>query len=64
MFAGDAGVGAEEFGPPVPTSTQVAVQTGRDILTAEVPMTQTTLLYIAGGAIALYLAYQYLYSEA
>jgi len=62
MFAGN--VGAEEYGPPVPTSTQLAVQSARDVLTSQVPLTPTTFYIMVGGALALYLAYQYMYSEA
>lgn len=60
----DEGIGAEDFGPPTPTSTQLAVQTVRDIATARVPLEGATLLYIAGGMVAAYLLYNYLYSEA
>jgi hypothetical protein len=64
LGAWQEGVGQEQFGPTAPTTTQVAVQTVRDIATSRVPLDSTTLLYIAGGAIALYFAYQYMYSEA
>lgn len=59
MFAGN--VGAEEFGPPVPTTTQEIVQTGRDVLTSKVTLNQTNLMYIVGGALAIYLLYHYIY---
>lgn len=67
MFAGDRQMGAElspeEYGPPVPTSTQVAVQTARDVVTSNIPLTKMNVLYIAGGAIALYVAWQYFFKD-
>lgn len=62
MFHGD--VGAEDFGPQAPTSTQVAVQTARNVLTSEVPLTPNTFYIMVGGALAIYLAYTYWYREA
>jgi hypothetical protein len=59
----EEGVGAEEYGPAAPTTTQVAVQTVRDIATSQIPMTSTTLLYVAGGVVAAYLLYQYMYAS-
>lgn len=56
------GVGAEEFGPPEPTTTQVAVQATRDVLTTGID--KTTVMYIGVGLLGAYLLYNYMYSEA
>jgi len=56
------GVGAEDYGPPAPTGTQLVVQAGRDVLTTGID--KTTVMYIAGGVLAAYLLYNYMYSEA
>lgn len=56
------GVGAEDFGPPVPTAVQTVVQTGRDVLTTGID--KTTVMYIAGGVVVAYMLYHYMYSEA
>ena len=56
------GIGAEEYGPPTPTNTQLAVQAGRDVLTTGID--KTTVMYIAGGVVVAYLLYNYMYSEA
>ena len=56
------GVGAEDYGPPAPTTTQVAVQATRDVLTTGID--KTTVMYIVGGAVAAYLIYNYMYAEA
>jgi hypothetical protein len=61
MYKGD--LGAEEYGPPAPTSTQLAVQEARDILTSKVPMTSSTFMYMVGGVLAAYLVYQYMYGS-
>jgi hypothetical protein len=62
LAAWEESVGAEDYGPPTPTTTQVAVQAGRDILTTSI--NKTTVMYIAGGVLAAYLLYNYMYSEA
>jgi hypothetical protein len=64
MFKEDGELGAEDFGPPEPTGTQLVVQASRDVLTSKVPMTSTTLMYILGGAGLLYLVYHYMYSTS
>ena len=58
-----AGRPDEDYGPPVPTNTQVAVQAARDVLTTG--MDKTTVLYIGAGILAAYFLYHYIYpSEA
>lgn len=69
MFAGEGrGMGAEDFGPPAPTGTQLAVQQVRDVITSEVKipgtLNTTTILFAVGGVVAAYFLYQYMYSEA
>jgi hypothetical protein len=56
------GVGAEEYGPPTPTSTQLTVQAVRDTLTTGID--KTTVMYIAVGLIGAYALYNYFYAEA
>jgi hypothetical protein len=62
------GLGAEDFGPPAPTGTQLAVQEVRDIVTSDVKIpssfSTSTIIYALGGVALAYLAYQYMYSEA
>lgn len=69
MFAGEGkGMGAEDFGPPAPTGTQLAIQQVRDIATSELKLPSTlnttTILFAVGGVVAAYFLYQYMYSEA
>lgn len=63
MFAGDRGVGAEDYGPPTPTEAQKTGQAVVDIVKSDVPLTKTNFLYIAGGAIALYVAWNYFFKD-
>lgn len=56
------GVGADEdYGPPTPTEQQKTGQAIVDTLKAQIPLTKTNFLYIAGGAIAVYFAWNYFF---
>ena len=59
----NSGLGAEEFGPPVPTTTQLVVQSGRDVLTSQIPLTSTTLYIMVGASLGAYFLYQYMYAS-
>ena len=56
-------LGAEEFGPPAPTMTQLVVQSGRNVLTSQIPLTSTTLYIMVGASLGAYLLYQYMYAS-
>ena len=57
------GVGAEDYGPPSPTNTQLAVQAGRDVLTSQIPLTPATLYIMVGGVVGIYFLYNYMYAS-
>lgn len=63
LEAWQEGVGAEEYGPPTPTSTQQTGQAIRDVVTSNIPLTKTNFLYMAGGAVAVYFAWQYFFKD-
>lgn len=56
-------VGAEDwrYGPPAPTDQQKTGQAILDIAKSEVPLTKNTVYYVIGGAVVVYLAWEYLF---
>lgn len=63
MFAGDNGIGAEDYGPPTPTDQQKTGQAILDIAKSEVPLTKNTIYYVVGGVIGAYLLYTYFFKD-